>query len=134
MSEFKQTVETCVRECTDIKQASHGIYEANVMMQNILAISEALYVQDELDKKYTRLYGINEEFMTVAEQKSKSNLKINQNCVSCSGNAQYIKKAFKLACLNYNESKVVYQKVEYERNQLHEIKNDIIKKAREILE
>lgn len=129
MNENTRKVHNCIKEVNDVKVAQNAIYEAVVLMQKFQAINEAMQVQDEEDRKQTRLYGINEEFMTMHEQKSKTTLKINQNCISCSGNAQYIKKAFKLACLNYNESKVQYLQSEYAREDLHVKKTELIAKA-----
>ena len=43
---------------------------------------------------------------------------MNNNCLQCSGNASFIKKAFKLACLSYQASKVRYQNVDYTREEL----------------
>ena len=43
---------------------------------------------------------------------------MNNNCLQCSGNASFIKKAFKLACLSYQSSKVRYQNADYTREEL----------------
>ena len=64
-----------------------------------------LYAQDEIDRQQTVLYGINEEMSKPkSEIKSDPPIQVNNNCMQCSGNAAYIKKAFKLACLNYASS------------------------------
>ena len=64
-----------------------------------------LYAQDEIDRQQTVLYGINEEMQKPkSEMKSNPTITVNNNCIQCSGNAAYIKKAFKIACLNYASS------------------------------
>ena len=76
-----------------------------------------LYAQDDIDRQQTVLYGINEEAGKL-NVKSNSNIHVNNNCLQCSGNASFIKKAFKLACLTYQTSKVQYQNQEYSREEL----------------
>ena len=49
------------------------------------------------------------------EVKAKTPIQVNNHCASCSGNASYIKKAFKIACLSYSSSKVMYKKEELTR-------------------
>ena len=55
----------------------------------------------------TVLYGINEE-MGKSDIKTETPIQVNNNCLQCSGNAMFIKKAFKLACLSYGSNKVEY--------------------------
>ena len=76
-------------------------------------------MQDEFDRQQTILYGVNEEFGTNTGMKNKSPMKINNNCISCSGNAKYAKLAFKIACLTYKESKIEYLGKSYLREDLH---------------
>ena len=68
-----------------------------------------LYAQDDLDRQQTVLYGINEEAGHYDIQ-AKTPIQVNNNCLQCSGNASYIKKAFKIACLTYASTKVHYKK------------------------
>lgn len=65
------------------------------------------------DREQTSLFGVNEEKATNAAP-----VTINNHCISCSGNVQVVKKAFKLACLAYNSSKVDYRGEKYDRNDL----------------
>lgn len=76
-----------------------------------------LYAQDDVDRQMTTLYGINEE-MGSNDLKSQSVIQVNKNCMQCSGNASFIKKAFKLACLSYQSSKVTFQNQEFTREEL----------------
>ena len=56
----------------------------------------------------TVLYGINEE-VGKSDIKTETPIQVNNSCLQCSGNAMFIKKAFKMACLSYGSSKVKYQ-------------------------
>lgn len=81
-------------------------------------IDVSLYVQDEMDRQHTVLYGINEEAGKYEGTHSKSTIRVNQHCLNCSGNANYIRKAFKIACLQYQPSKVRYNDEDYSRESL----------------
>ena len=82
-------------------------------------IDISLYSQDELDKNLTKLYGFDKAAGIKPELgRPTSPLTVNNNCISCSGNAQFINKAFKLACLSYNSSKVSYENELYDKAEL----------------
>ena len=49
-------------------------------------IDVSLYVQDEMDRQQTVLYGINEEAGKTDELKQKTTISVNKNCAQCSGN------------------------------------------------
>lgn len=70
--------------------------------------------QDQIDRINTVLYGVNES----RGDGAKSPLTINNNCIQCSGNASYIRKAFKMACLSYSSSAVKFQGEDYTREEL----------------
>ena len=65
----------------------------------------------------TVLYGINEE-AGKSVNKSEAPVQVNNNCLQCSGNAMYIKKAFKMACLSYGSTKVRFDHKLYDRTEL----------------
>jgi hypothetical protein len=59
-----------------------------------------------------------------------SPLKINQNCTSCGGNASFVNKAFKIACLNYASSKITFDEEVWSRNELLQRKLSLVHKSR----
>jgi len=61
--------------------------------------------------------------------KAKSPIQVNNHCISCSGNASYIKKAFKLACLTYSSSKVRYQNQDRRRDDLYRERQEIFRET-----
>lgn len=87
-----------------------------------------LYTQDDIDRQQTALYGLNEE-VGKSEIKAKTPITVNSNCLQCSGNASYIKKAFKIACLTYGSTKVNYKKQEHSREDLLSVRKDMINKT-----
>ena len=70
----------------------------------------------------TVLYGLNEEAGS-GERKAETPIQVNNNCLQCSGNAMFIKKAFKLACLTYGSTKVSYENRQYDRQELLEMRD-----------
>ena len=78
------------------------------MLRKAESIDICLYAQDDRDRQGTVLYGVNEE-IGASEVKAPTPIQVNNNCLQCSGNASFIKKAFKLACLTYGSSKVSFQ-------------------------
>lgn len=87
-----------------------------------------MYTQDDIDRQQTALYGLNEE-VGKSEIKAKTPITVNSNCLQCSGNASYIKKAFKIACLTYGSTKVNYKKQEHSREDLLSVRKDMINKT-----
>ena len=71
------------------------------------------------------MYGLNEEAGN-NEIKAKTPITVNNNCLQCSGNAPYIKKAFKIACLTYGSTKVNYKKKEHTRQDLLSVRQGMI--------
>ena len=95
------------------------------LLRKAESIDICLYAQDDKDRQQTVLYGINEE-AGLCEIKSETPIQVNNNCLQCSGNASFIKKAFKLACLTYNSSKVTYQNQQFMREELLHIREEMI--------
>jgi hypothetical protein len=69
--------------------------------------------------------------------KSKANedgvVQLDTRCLSCSGNANTVLAAFKLACLQYESSPVEYQKASYSREEVIRLQMDLLAQAREQL-
>ena len=90
-----------------------------------------LYAQDEKDRQMTKLYGINEEAGS-GDVKAETPIQVNNNCLQCSGNAMFIKKAFKLACLSYGSTKVTYNNQKYDREELLIIRDTLLRSGGDI--
>ena len=71
------------------------------------------------------LYGLNEE-AGKGEVKTDTPIKVNHNCLQCSGNAMFIRKAFKMACLSYGSSKVNFENRNYKRTELLELRDTML--------
>ena len=92
-------------------------------------IDVALYDQDEKDRQNTVLYGINDEATGMVETETKSPIIINKQCLQCSGNASYVRKAFKIACLQYTASKVKYNGEQQTRTDLLNQRYKVVKRG-----
>ena len=82
-----------------------------------------IQLQDEKDRQATYLYGINEE---MGASGPKPAVKVNNQCMMCSGSAAYIKKAFKMACIGYASSEVRYNDREWKRVDLMKRQADLV--------
>ena len=104
------------------------------LVNNLRAAEEmemCLYAQDEKDRQMTKLYGINEEAGS-GDVKAATPIQVNNNCLQCSGNAMFIKKAFKLACLSYGSTKVTYNNQKYDREELLIIRDTLLQSGGDI--
>ena len=45
-------------------------------------------------------------------------MQIDKSCINCSGNAGFVNKAFKMACLNYTSTKVHFDDMMWSRDDL----------------
>ena len=110
-----------IEKCNRIIAVLHSFSAEVAQRVNRLLTAEEidirLYEQDDKDRRQTVLYGINEE-MGNNDVKAETPIQVNNNCLQCSGNASFIKKAFKLACLSYASSRVKYQNQEWSREEL----------------
>ena len=78
--------------------------------------------QDETDKRQVALYGMKkdkEQETTPGQENQNSSPKspgaggtktiaMKKSCLSCSGSLPFVKNAFKMACLAYEPSKIVF--------------------------
>lgn len=76
--------------------------------------------QDEIDRESISLYGLknsDENEDNIKSEKAPM-VELSQNCMSCSGQINFLKKAFKTACLNYQPSKILYEENIFSRKEL----------------
>ncbi|CAI2367510.1 unnamed protein product [Moneuplotes crassus] len=89
-------------------------------------IQHVLDIQDELDRRNIALYGTETRKGGPDDKLKKSNhlfhknnvLSLDKNCVSCSQSNGLVMKAFKMACLSYEPSKIQYKDKTYKRENL----------------
>jgi hypothetical protein len=53
-------------------------------------------------------------------------LKMDKNCLQCSGNASHLVQSFKIACLGYTQSPINYNSKQYMVSELLRIKAQVI--------
>jgi hypothetical protein len=58
---------------------------------------------------------------------------LDANCLSCTGQPSHLMQLFKLACLSYNPSRVVYRKHTLTRAQLMQMRKTLIEKCEEVI-
>ena len=80
-------------------------------------IVSVLMQQDEIDRESIALFGVKD----LKNSKFKSPVMIDKQCITCSGQPNFITNAFKLACLAYSPTSVMFKETVYERYELIEI-------------
>ena len=97
---------------------SEGLAETvNLLVQTAL-INHSMELQDEVDREKLALMGYKEETQDFKTATMKSRTKkidnfnsyvaLDKQCLTCSGQSSVVMKAFKIACLAYKPSPVVY--------------------------
>lgn len=81
-----------------------------------------LMQQDEVDRESIALFGVKD----LKNSKVKSPVVIDKQCISCSGQPNFITNAFKLACLAYLPTSVVFKETVYERFEMIELLKKIV--------
>lgn len=85
-------------------------------------IVTVLMQQDEVDRESIALFGVKD----MKNSKFKSPVMIDKQCISCSGQPNFITNAFKLACLAYSPTLVMFKDTVYERYEMIEILKKIV--------
>lgn len=113
----------------NIKEMMFSIAEA-------INISYHLQIQDEDDRKSIQLMGLTQNTRHIEYNKDskKSPITIDEKCLSCNtGTANVILKAFKVACLTYKSSNVIYKSTPYSRLNLIDCLNKSASELKEKL-
>lgn len=112
-------------------QISKNIDSVNKSLQLLIEfsrITNALLLQDEIDRETIALFGVKESKhnSNKSVNVSKPSVIIDTKCLSCSGQPNFITNAFKLACLAYAPTSVVFKDIIYERSELIDIQKRIV--------
>lgn len=111
-------------------------------------VQAALDAQDLVDRKNVALLGYKNGGDT-SKKKSRRHddedgdegggkggsavISVDQRCLSCSGTHQEVLSGFKMACLNYTPGQVSYEKFQYDRSDLMNIRQELLSQAGEVL-
>jgi hypothetical protein len=79
----------------------------------------ALQNQDEIDRESISLMGYK-------SKKKSSVISVDKRCLSCAGQTSSVLSAFKMACLAYEPSQVIYQNRTFTRKQLLNFQTNIL--------
>ena len=86
-------------------------------------IVHALMQQDEVDRESIALFGVKDSKPSL---KGKTPVSVDKQCITCSGQPNFITSAFKLACLAYSPTSVLFKDTVYERVEMIEILKRIV--------
>lgn len=88
-----------------------------------MRIMNALSKQDETDRESIALMGYKEGKNL---KSSKPVVSIEKQCLSCTGQGSVVLTAFKIACLAYSPSPIIFQGITYTRKDLIDIQAQIL--------
>ena len=91
-------------------------------------LTHALQLQDELDRESIALYGVKDSkhVSNRSLSLSKPSMTIDKQCLSCSGQPNFVTTAFKIACLAYSPTSILFKDTVYERSEMIEIHKRIL--------
>lgn len=123
---IKELLGSLVKSVDDLKTAFNNIIDYAII-QNVL-IS-----QDENDRESIFLMGYKETSKKLSSLTTPRNsqtprdvVSLNKSCLSCTGQSSMVLSAFKLACLTYTSSPIIFQQQLYSRKELIEIQTRIL--------
>jgi hypothetical protein len=124
ISLLEEKFQVFIAEHSHTENFSADVNQKLSSLTEIIRISLALQQQDEVDREGIALMG-QKDF------KLKGNLKkpvvtFDKNCMSCTGEKPMVQSLFKMACLAYTPSAVLYSKQEFSRKELIEIQRRMI--------
>lgn len=92
----------------------------------ICKIFQALQQQDECDRESIALMGYKETKVPSKGNLKKPVISVDKSCLSCTGQNPTILSAFKMACLTYMPSQVMFSSQEFSRKELIDIQRRMI--------
>ena len=98
-------------------------------VNEFLRIEVALQYQDEIDREAIALIGYKETKLKGSKPSTsfgRASISLDKQCISCSGQVNMITSAFKIACLAYTPSPVLYKDSSYTRIELLEQQRKMI--------
>merc|ERR1712217_36768 len=130
------------------------VNEVSGLMLEVMNICTALTAQDTADREQTNLMGFkevgeNEGIHSPRSPKSATSsprrtaakavrqhkvLSVDKRCLSCSGQSTHILQAFKMACLSYSPSPILYMGKENKREELVDRMSTLISQAQSFYE
>ena len=115
-------VEKLKKSFNNQDDATDSLAETVNLLVETEMISHAMQVQDEIDREKLALMGYKEENVDLKAQTMKTRgrntesnnpyVSLDKQCLTCSGQSSVVMKAFKIACLAYKPSPVVFPETE----------------------
>ncbi|OMJ89467.1 hypothetical protein SteCoe_8365 [Stentor coeruleus] len=107
--------------------ATDKISQRFATMVEYCCITNALQMQDEFDRESIALMGYKEAKGGKGHSKPcKAVVALDKQCFSCTGQSSVVLNAFKIACLTYMPSQVIYGNDKYSRRDLYDMLNRLL--------
>lgn len=134
LSEIRSHLNSSINEISD-KVASVSGFDEQAdklaeLIQSSIKTSKILYkliAQDEIDRKTIQLSAYSENKQSCKSViRPKLSVSLKPECMSCTGQGPLVYSAFKMACLNYAPSEIMYEGKNYTRQVLIEKLGEVL--------
>jgi hypothetical protein len=124
----KEKLENFNKQMVGLIENFEGISNKFSTFLEYVCVGHALQSQDEDDRQSIALMG----YKDAKGQKSakKQVVKVDKQCFSCTGQSSVVINAFKIACLAYAPSSVVFQGEKFTRKELLEYQKKVLESIR----
>jgi hypothetical protein len=160
-SEFSVQGLTMKEQISKVSTSSETVAKGLEHLSSVLSIlmnsnrvAAALAQQEHIDRAKVALMGYRDAKPTSSKAKKRSPrpqtpteqagsetdyggeavINVDNRCLSCSGQAQHVLSGFKMACLQYAPGPVNFQKQQYKREELIELRQKLLEQANEQLQ
>ncbi|OMJ69951.1 hypothetical protein SteCoe_32178 [Stentor coeruleus] len=128
LKQVQAKLETANQQYQIMTDATDKISQRFATMVEYCSIANALQIQDEFDRESIALMGYKETKGIKGHPKpGKAIVALDKQCFSCTGQSSVVLNAFKIACLTYMPSPVVYRNDKYSRRDLYDMLNRLLK-------
>ena len=126
LTQNKAKIESLNKSLTWIGDSLDGLLGKFSSFAEYMSIGHVLQSQDELDRQSIALMGYKDSKASKTLKPQKAVIKLDKQCFSCTGQSSVVLNAFKIACLAYAPSPVLFQGEKFTRRELLEYQNKIL--------
>ncbi|OMJ92672.1 hypothetical protein SteCoe_4550 [Stentor coeruleus] len=118
----QEKLEATDKQYMIMTDATNTISSKFATMVEYCSMAIALQMQDESDRESISLMGYKESKPIKSTPKpGKAIIGLDKQCISCTGQSSVVLNAFKIACLTYTPSQVIYRNDKYTRMELYDM-------------
>lgn len=126
LSQNREKIDLLSKNLSGVGDSLDGLLGKFSSFAEYMSIGHVLQSQDELDRQSIALMGYKEGKASKTLKHQKAVINLDKQCFSCTGQSSVVLNAFKIACLAYAPSPVLFQGEKFTRRELLEYQNKIL--------